>query len=98
MDKLISDTIAIGNKANLHISRLERDIHDIFAALDPQSIDVGETNTKDIAGCLKLHMESKFTNYDENTRGKIKEELEKHAEGSYVYFFLPSVQFCLIFF
>ena len=100
-DKLISETIAIGNAANLHIvvtSRPEIDIHDIFAALDPHSVDVGEANTEDIAEYLQLHMESKFTKYDENTRGKIKAKLEKHAEGSYVYLFLPSIQFGLIFF
>ena len=81
-NKLISD---INHKAaNLHIlvtSRPERDIHEIFAALDPRSIDVGETNTKDIVEYLNLHMKSKFTKYDENTRAKIKTELEKHAEG-----------------
>ena len=93
--KLISD-----KAANLHIvvtSRPERDIHEIFAALDPHAIDVGVTNTKDISEYLKLQMESKFMKYDEGTRGKIKEELESHAEGSYVYLSLPSVQFWLIF-
>ena len=86
-EKLISD-----KATNLHIvitSRPERDIHEIFAALDPHAIDVGEANTKDIADYLKLHMESKFTKYDENTRAKIMLELEEHAEGSYVYFVLP---------
>ena len=95
--KLISD---INRKAaNLHIvvtSRPERDIHKIFVALDTHSIDVGEANTKDIAEYLKLHIESKFTKYDEITRAKIKAELEEHAEGSYVYFLLPSVRFWLI--
>ena len=94
--KLISD-----KAANLHIvvtSRPERDIHEIFAALDPHAIDVGDTNTKDISEYLKLHMESKFMKYDEDTRGKIKAELENHAEGSYVYLVLPSDQFWLIFF
>ena len=38
-------------------------------------------------------MESKFTKYDENTRAKITSELEKHAEGSYVYLVLLSVLF-----
>jgi hypothetical protein len=72
--ELISD--ANRKAANLHIvvtSRPERDIDEIFAALDPISIDVGETNTI-----------------------KIMSELEKHAEGSYVYLVLPSVQFWLI--
>ena len=89
--KLISD-----KAANLHIvvtSRPERDIHEIFAALDPHAIDVGETNTKDITEYLKLHMESKFMKYDEDTRGKIKAELENHAEGSFVHLVHLSVQF-----
>ena len=97
VNKLISD---INRKAvNLHIvitSRPERDIHDIFVVLDPHSIDVGEANTKDIVEYLELQMESKFMNYDENTRAKIMSELEEHAEGSYVYSVLPSVQFWLI--
>ena len=97
VNKLISDTNR--KPANLHImvtSRPERDIHEIFAALDPHSIDVGEANTKDIAEYLKFQMESKFTKYDEDTRAKIMSEMEKHAEGSYVYLVLPSVQFWLI--
>ena len=84
--KLISD-----KAANLHIvitSRPERDIIEKFAALDPQSIDVGETNTKEIADYLKCHMESNFTKYDENTRAKIMSELEEHADGSCVYLVL----------
>jgi hypothetical protein len=86
VNKLISDTNR--KAANLHIvitSRPERDIHEILAALDQHSIDVGEANTEDIVEHLKLHMESKFTKYDENTRAKIMSELEEHAEGSYVY-------------
>ena len=85
--KLISD-----NAANLHIvvtSRPERDIHEIFEALDPRAIDVGEANTKEIAEYLKLNIELKFTKYDENTRAKIMSELEEHAEGSYVYLVPP---------
>ena len=96
-NKLISDTNR--KAANLHIlvtSRPETDISKIFAALDPYSIDVGKANTKDIVEYLKLQMESKFMKYDENTRVKIKSELEEHAEGSYVYLVLPSVQFWLI--
>ena len=92
--KLISDINC--KAANLHIvvtSRPERDIHEIFVALDPHSIDVGQTNTKDIVEYLKLHMESKFTKYDENTQAKIVSELEKHAEGSYVYLVLPFLFF-----
>ena len=84
---------------NLHIvvtSRPERDIDDIFAVLDPHPIDVGEANTKDILEYLKFQMESKFVKYDENTRVKIMTDLEKHAQGSYVYLVLPSVQFWLI--
>ena len=90
-NKLISDINH--NSANLHFvvtSRPERDIHDIFAALDPHSIDVGETNTKDIVEYLNLHMKSKFMKYDGNTRAKIMLELKKHAEGSYVYSVLTS--------
>ena len=99
VDKLISDTN--GKAANLHIvitSRPERDIHKVFTALDPHSIDVGETNTKDIVEYLKLRMETKFTKYDETTRVKIMSDLEEHAEGSYVYLVLPSDQFWLILF
>ena len=94
--KLISDKVV-----NLHIvvtSRPERDIYEKFMVLDPHTIDVGEANTKDIAEYLKLYMESKFTKYDENTRAKIKAEMEEHAEGSYVYLVLPSDQFWLNFF
>ena len=97
VNKLISDTTN-RKAANLHIvvtSRPERDINEFFAVLDPRSIDVGEANTKDILEYLKLQMKSKFTKYDDNTRAKIMSELEKHAEGSYVYLILPSVQFWL---
>ena len=93
-NKLISDTNC--KAANLHIvvtSRPERDIHEIFAALDLHSIDVGDANTKDIVDYLKIHMESKFTKYDENTREKIMSRLEEHVEGSYVYLVIPAVQF-----
>ena len=97
VNELISDRNR--KQANLHIvvtSRPERDIHEIFAALDPHSVDVGEANTNDIVDYLKLQMESKFAKYDENTQANIMSELEKHAEGSYVYLFLPSIQFWLI--
>ena len=97
VNKLITDTSR--KAANLHIvvtSRPEQDISDVFAALDPHSIDVGEANTKDIVEYLKVQMKSRFTKYDENTRTKIMSELEKHAEGSYAYLVLPSVQFWLI--
>ena len=95
--KLISDTNY--KLANLHImvtSRPERDIYEDFVELDPSFIDVGEGNTKDIVEYLKLQMKSHFLKHDENTRAKIMSELEEHAEGSYVYFVLPSVQFLLI--
>ena len=97
VNKLISDTNC--KSANLHVmvtSRPERDIHEIFAARDPHSIDVSEANTKDIVEYLTLQMESKFTKYNENTRAKIMSELEKHADGSYVYLVQPSVQCWLI--
>ena len=87
VNKLISDTNY--KAANLHIvvtSRPERDIHDIFAALDPHSVDVGKANMEDIVEHLKLQLESKFMKYDENTRAKIMSELVEHAEGSYVSF------------
>ena len=80
--KLISDT-----SRNLHIvvtSRPERDIEEIFAALDPHPVDVGVANTEEIVEYLKVQMESKFMKHDEETRAKIMSELEKHAEGSYV--------------
>ena len=99
LNKLISDT---NRKAeNLHIvvtSRQERDIDEIFAALDPHSIDVGEANTEDIVEYLNLQIESKFMKYDENTQAKIMSEMEEHAEGSYVFLVLPYVQFWLILF
>ena len=97
VNKLISDTNR--KAANLHIvitSRPERDIDEIFAVLDPHSIDVGEANTTDIAEYLKLQMVSRFAKYDEITRTKVLSELEEHAEGSYVYLLLSSVQFWLI--
>ena len=87
VNKLILDTNS--KAANLHIvvtSRPERDIHEIFAALDPHSVDVGKANMEDIVEHLKLQLESKFMKYDENTRAKIMSELEEHAEGSYVSF------------
>ena len=103
LNKLISDPNR--KLANLHImvtSRPERDINDIFAVLDPHFIDVDEAvdeaNTKDIVEYLKLQMELKFAKYDEDTRAKIMSELEKHAEGSYVYLGLLSGQFWLILF
>ena len=86
VNNLISDTNR--KAANLHIvvtSRPERDIDEIFAALDPHSIDVGEANTNDIAEYLKLHVESNFSKYDEHTRAKMKAKIEDHVEGSYVY-------------
>ena len=92
LNTVISDTNR--KAANLHIvvtSRPERDISKVFAALDPHSIDVGEANTKDIVEYLKLQLETKFEMYDENTRGKIMLQLERHAEGSYVYLGLPFV-------
>ena len=94
LNELISDVNR--KEANLHIvvtSRPERDIHENFAALDLHSIDVGEANAKGIVAYLKRQMESKFTKHDEETRTKIMSELEKHAEGSYVYLVLPSVNF-----
>ena len=94
LNKLISDTNR--KSANLHIvvtSRPETDIDEFFAALDPYSIDAGEANAEDIVDYLKLQTESKFTKFDERTRAKIMLELEKHAEGSYVYLVLPPVQF-----
>jgi hypothetical protein len=90
-NKLISDT---NHKANLHVvvtSRPESDISKIFEKLDPDSIDVGEANTKDIVEYLELQTKAKFTKFDENTRAKIRLELENHAEGSYVYLVLPSI-------
>ena len=94
VERLISDTNQ-RKTANLHIvvtSRPERDIHEIFAALDPHSIDVSEANANDIVEYLKLQMESKFMKFDENTRAKIMSKLEEHAGGSYVYLVLLSVQ------
>ena len=90
-NQLISDTNP--KAANLHIvvtSRPERDIHEIFAALDPHSIDVGKANTKDFVEHLKLQMESKFMKYDENFRAKMMFKLEEKAEGSYVYLVPPT--------
>ena len=97
--KLISDPN--WKVSNLHIvvtSRPERNIDDIFAVLDPHSIDVGEANVKDIVEYLKLRMTLKFMKYDENIRAKIMTELERHAEGSYVNLVLVSVQCWLILF
>ena len=97
--QLISDTNLNRNAANLHIaisSRPERDIHEIFAVLDPHSVDVSKANTEDIARYLNLHMESKFTKYDENTREKIKSELKENTDGSYVSLVLLSVEVWLI--
>ena len=97
VNEFISDT---DRKAvNLHIvvtSRPERDISEVFAALDPHSIDVGEANTKDIMEYLKRQIAKKFTKYEESTQEKIMLELERHAEGSYVYFVPTFVQFWLI--
>ena len=95
VNKLISDD-ANHKASKLHIvvtSRPERDIYNIFSVLDPHSIDVGEANTRDIAEYLKLHMELKFTKYDENTQAKIMSEMKEHAGGSYVYLVLPMFNF-----
>ena len=92
--KLILD--ANRKAANFHIvitSRPEIDIHKVFVALDPHSIDVGEANTKDIEEYLTLQVESKFMKYDQ---AKIISELKLHAEGSYVCLILLSVHFWLI--
>ena len=81
VNKLIADTNR--KAANLHIvvtSRPERDISEVFAVLDPHSIDVGEANTKDILEYLKLRMETKFAKYDENTRVKIKSQNWKNTQ------------------
>ena len=86
--KLISD-----NASNLHIvitSRPEEDIHEIFAALDPHSIDVGEANTMDIVEYIKLYMESKFTTCDEITQAKIMSGLEEQRR--IVCFFSPTIR------
>ena len=94
--KLISHSKA----ANLHIvvtSQPETDIYEIFVVLDTHNIDVGEANTKDIVEYLTLQLESKFTKCNEITQTKIMSKLEKHADGSYIYLVLPSVQFWLIF-
>ena len=69
----VNKLISVPNRevANLHIvvtSRPERDISDIFAVLDPHSVDVGEANTEDIVEYLKLQMELKFTKYDETLK------------------------------
>ena len=96
--KLISDTHS--KAANLRIvvtSQPETDIYEIFVVLDTHNIDVGEANTKDIVEYLTLQLESKFTKCDEITQTKIMSKLEKHADGSYIYLVLPSVQFWLIF-
>jgi hypothetical protein len=100
--KWVNELVTVTNRerANLHIvvtSRSERDISEVFTALDPHSIDVGEANTRDITEYLKLQIETKFTKYDEDTRAKIMLELKKHVEGSYVYLVLSFVQFWLIF-
>ena len=95
LNKLILDTNR--KAANIHVvvtGRPERDISEVFVWL--ASIDVGEANTKDIVEYLTLQMESKFSKYDEKTRAKIMSELKEHAEGSYVYLVLLSVQFWLI--
>jgi hypothetical protein len=96
-NKLISDPDRKGTSLHIVVtSRPERDIQEIFATLDPHSVDVGETNSIDIVEHLKLHMESKLTKFDEKTRAKIKSELGRHAEGSYVCLVVPTVHFWLI--
>ena len=85
VDELILDRTV----ENLHIvvtSRPEPDIMEIFEALDPHSIDVGEaTANQDIMKYLKLQMKFKFKNRPESTREKIESALRDRAEGSYVY-------------
>ena len=101
-DSELGEYTHLGSKmkvANLHVvvaSWTERDIHEVFAMLDPCSIDVGEANTEDIMEYLMLQMKSKFMKYDGKIQAKIMSELEKHAEGLYVYLILTSVQFGLI--
>ncbi|KDR77783.1 hypothetical protein GALMADRAFT_413024, partial [Galerina marginata CBS 339.88] len=86
LSKLVSDTNR--TPENLHIvvtSRPERDIEKVFRMFDPHSIDIGEaTANQDILKYLALQMESKFTEYDENTREIIESGLRERADGSYV--------------
>ena len=87
VNELISDTDR--TVQNLHIlvtSRPEPDIIEVFEALDPHSIDVGEaTANQDIMKYLMLQMKSKSKHHPENTRKKIESALRDHADGSYVY-------------
>jgi hypothetical protein len=89
INKLVADR----KTQNLHIvatSRPELDIKEVFRALDPHSIDVGEaTANHDIMKYITLQMKSKseFTKYDENTRMQVELQLAKSAEGSYVYLY-----------
>ena len=70
----------------LHIlvtSRLERDIEEVFGALDEHSINVSETTANnDIEEYLKGQMRRRFQNCEESTRKEIETKLRERAEGS----------------
>ena len=70
----------------LHIvvtSQLERDIEEVFGALDKHSINVGETaENRDIVKYLEQQMGLKFQKCNENIRNKIETDLRARAEGS----------------
>ena len=89
VNKLISGTNR--KSANLHIavtSRPETDIQEIFAVLDPHSVDVGQENMDDIREYLEFQMESKFLKCGGGTRAHIMSKLEEQAEGSYAFLVL----------
>jgi hypothetical protein len=85
VDELVAYTDQNMEK-RLHIvvtSRPERDIEEVFGALDQHSIDVGETTAnQDIMKYLKHQMGTRFQKYDGITRNKIETSLRAGAEGS----------------
>jgi len=85
----ISKIISGQKVENLHLMVTSQPlvaIERVLGKLDPQCIDVVEaTENQDIELYLNIQMESKFLEYNKETRLKIQTELAEHADGSYVH-------------
>ena len=77
-------TQKVGKRLHIVVtSRPERDIEEIFGALDEHSVNVSETTAnEDIVKYLKEQMGRQFQKFDKITRNTIEDRLRKHAEGS----------------
>ena len=77
-------TQKVGKRLHIVVtSRPERDIEEVFGALDEHSVNVSETTAnEDIVKYLKEQMGRQFQKFDKITRNTIEDRLRKHAEGS----------------